>query len=719
MPQPASVRVPTQTEQVPGGHERRGAASGQRAGAGSSQADQCTRHRGGEDTCGRQRARAGPPTGAARGTARPPCCGQQHEPPCDAEDRCPPQGTGQPPHRREPIRHREPGRDRRPAQRERGEVPRVDTDRRLAGAIPEPTPARPRPIQQRRAREQQADLGEGRDRRVQGRGRRVRAAPRHRVDQRGVVAGEPHEAGARHAGHQREADPDPALVKGPLLMTGSPPAPDHPWRAPCQVEPGPTDPVRRPQGEAGRIQGGEDRQAAGHDPDDVGLGHLGDASPARRQGDVGSDEPEGLGRDAGAISHDARISGDEPGNDHGCRPRTDDDRPQADERAKARGRAGQRGRRVRPTGGRKEDRHRRQHGDGDPPGVQGKQVGAADLAAWSVDHCQQEMAENHQQQREDACDVDGVPVAGDTTSPLERAPRLRSVRHPTTLPQRAAISAGNGGSPRSGPGSVGFGPCRTSSTPSRAVPPARTSPPSRSPRATGPRTCCGPSRPCGRASSRPTRTPASRSTWARWPRPELAPDEVYLGVMASSINFNTVWTSIFEPLPTFGFLDRLGKESVWGKRHALDHHVVGSDAVRRRAARRLRGAQLEAGRPGHGALQLRRRPGPVAPRRRDARRQPAHLGLRVELRRPGRPRRREGQPADAEAGAPHLGGERRQRAVRLHQLPHARRPSRRPDEAGRLGVRVGRHRRHRRLRRPARAERWRHARRRGVAAPSG
>ena len=60
--------------------------------------------------------------------------------------------------------------------------------------------------------------------------------------------------------------------------------------------------------------------------------------------------------------------------------------------------------------------------------------------------------------------------------------------------------------------------------------------------------------------------------------PEIAPDEVYLAVMASSINFNTVWTSIFEPLPTFGFLDRLGKESVWGKRHALDYHVVGSDA---------------------------------------------------------------------------------------------------------------------------------------------
>jgi crotonyl-CoA reductase len=62
------------------------------------------------------------------------------------------------------------------------------------------------------------------------------------------------------------------------------------------------------------------------------------------------------------------------------------------------------------------------------------------------------------------------------------------------------------------------------------------------------------------------------------PLPELAPDEVFLAVMASSINFNTVWTSIFEPLPTFGFLDRMAKESFWGQRHALDYHVVGSDA---------------------------------------------------------------------------------------------------------------------------------------------
>ena len=34
------------------------------------------------------------------------------------------------------------------------------------------------------------------------------------------------------------------------------------------------------------------------------------------------------------------------------------------------------------------------------------------------------------------------------------------------------------------------------------------------------------------------------------PIPELAPDEALVAVMASAINYNTVWTSIFEPVPT-------------------------------------------------------------------------------------------------------------------------------------------------------------------------
>jgi crotonyl-CoA reductase len=48
-------------------------------------------------------------------------------------------------------------------------------------------------------------------------------------------------------------------------------------------------------------------------------------------------------------------------------------------------------------------------------------------------------------------------------------------------------------------------------------------------------------------------------------------------VMASAINYNTVWTSIFEPVSTFGFLERYGKLSPLSKRHDLPYHVVGSD----------------------------------------------------------------------------------------------------------------------------------------------
>jgi crotonyl-CoA reductase len=62
------------------------------------------------------------------------------------------------------------------------------------------------------------------------------------------------------------------------------------------------------------------------------------------------------------------------------------------------------------------------------------------------------------------------------------------------------------------------------------------------------------------------------------PTPELAPDEVYLAVMASSINFNTVWSSIFEPVSTFGPMARMARESEWTRRHDQPFQVVGSDA---------------------------------------------------------------------------------------------------------------------------------------------
>jgi crotonyl-CoA reductase len=61
--------------------------------------------------------------------------------------------------------------------------------------------------------------------------------------------------------------------------------------------------------------------------------------------------------------------------------------------------------------------------------------------------------------------------------------------------------------------------------------------------------------------------------------PDLAPDEVVVAVMASAVNFNSVWSAIFEPIPTFVFLKKRAAEGPWGARHDLPYHVIGSDAA--------------------------------------------------------------------------------------------------------------------------------------------
>jgi crotonyl-CoA reductase len=61
------------------------------------------------------------------------------------------------------------------------------------------------------------------------------------------------------------------------------------------------------------------------------------------------------------------------------------------------------------------------------------------------------------------------------------------------------------------------------------------------------------------------------------PLPELGPGEALVAVMASAINYNTVWTSIFEPVPTFAFLRKYGRLSELTKRHDLPYHIIGSD----------------------------------------------------------------------------------------------------------------------------------------------
>ncbi len=63
------------------------------------------------------------------------------------------------------------------------------------------------------------------------------------------------------------------------------------------------------------------------------------------------------------------------------------------------------------------------------------------------------------------------------------------------------------------------------------------------------------------------------------PMPELAPDEVLIAVMASSINYNTVWAATFEPVSTFGFLRAAGRVGGWAGRHNQLFHVLGSDGA--------------------------------------------------------------------------------------------------------------------------------------------
>ena len=63
------------------------------------------------------------------------------------------------------------------------------------------------------------------------------------------------------------------------------------------------------------------------------------------------------------------------------------------------------------------------------------------------------------------------------------------------------------------------------------------------------------------------------------PLPEVGPGEALIAVMASSINYNSVWTSIFEPVSTFGFLERYGRTNEFAKRHDLPYHIIGSDAA--------------------------------------------------------------------------------------------------------------------------------------------
>jgi crotonyl-CoA reductase len=61
--------------------------------------------------------------------------------------------------------------------------------------------------------------------------------------------------------------------------------------------------------------------------------------------------------------------------------------------------------------------------------------------------------------------------------------------------------------------------------------------------------------------------------------PQLAPDEVLIANMASSVNYNAIWSAIFEPIPSFLFLWGAAKRTPWGARHLQSFHIIGSDGA--------------------------------------------------------------------------------------------------------------------------------------------
>ena len=61
------------------------------------------------------------------------------------------------------------------------------------------------------------------------------------------------------------------------------------------------------------------------------------------------------------------------------------------------------------------------------------------------------------------------------------------------------------------------------------------------------------------------------------PTPEPGPGEALIAVMASAVNYNTVWSALFAPVPTFSFLRRYARTGGLAARHDQPYHVIGSD----------------------------------------------------------------------------------------------------------------------------------------------
>jgi hypothetical protein len=172
--------------------------------------------------------------------------------------------------------------------------------------------------------------------------------------------------------------------------------------------------------------------------------------------------------------------------------------------------------------------------------------------------------------------------------------------------------------------------------------------------------------------------------------PELAPGKALVAVMASAINYNTVWTSDLRAGVHVRFPRALRPhERVrQAPRPALPRRRL--RPRRRRPAHRPRRHQVAARHRGRRALPVGGTRGRRRPQRHDDGPAAADLGLRDQLRRPGRARHRQGQPADAQAHPPELGGGGLPRPGQLHGIPPADLEERRRHEARRPRPHLGR-----------------------------
>ncbi|MCI3271289.1 crotonyl-CoA carboxylase/reductase [Streptomyces cylindrosporus] len=73
------------------------------------------------------------------------------------------------------------------------------------------------------------------------------------------------------------------------------------------------------------------------------------------------------------------------------------------------------------------------------------------------------------------------------------------------------------------------------------------------------------------------RRPADSLHIEEVPTPEPGPGEVLVAVMASAVNYNTVWSALFSPVPTFALLERYARLGGLAARHDQPFHVIGSD----------------------------------------------------------------------------------------------------------------------------------------------